>query len=242
MVQRTEGSFSGRRVTVIGGTSGIGAAIGERFALLGADVLVAGLGSDRLPPALASAARTAELDITSGHDLEDLVASLGELDVLVNAAGIIRRNDEYDPAVFASVLEVNLTGTMRACVAARPLLERSHGTIVNVASMLSFFGGPLVPAYTASKGGVAQLTKALAVAWAPSGIRVNAVAPGWIRTDLTRGVRENADTERKILERTPMGRWGDPADVAGAVTFLAGPDAAFITGAVLPVDGGYLAA
>jgi NAD(P)-dependent dehydrogenase (short-subunit alcohol dehydrogenase family) len=107
--------------------------------------------------------------------------------------------------------------------------------------MLSFFGGPLVPGYTASKGGVAQLTKALAVAWAPLGVRVNAVAPGWIRTELTRGARENPDVDRRILERTPMGRWGEPQEVAGAAAFLAGPDAGFITGAVLPVDGGYLA-
>lgn len=235
------GHFSERRVTVIGGTSGIGAAIAERFAELGADVLVAGLRCDLLSPALAEVVRSQELDSTSGRDLENLIAGLDGLDVLVNAAGIIRRHDEYDPAVFAAVVEVNLIGTMRACVAARPLLERSRGAVVNLASMLSFFGGPHVPGYSASKGGVAQLTKALAVAWAPSGIRVNAVAPGWIRTDLTRGVREDPDTERKILERTPMARWGDPAEVAGAVAFLAGPDAGFITGAVLPVDGGYLA-
>jgi NAD(P)-dependent dehydrogenase (short-subunit alcohol dehydrogenase family) len=101
--------------------------------------------------------------------------------------------------------------------------------------------GPLVPAYTASKGAIMQLTKSLAVAWAADGVRVNAVAPGWIRTDLTAGIRDDEAAERRILERTPMRRWGEPADVAGAVAFLAGPDAAFITGVVLPVDGGYLA-
>jgi NAD(P)-dependent dehydrogenase (short-subunit alcohol dehydrogenase family) len=234
--------FAGRRSLVVGGTSGIGAAIAERLAVLGSDVVVAGLGSDATPASLADLVETRELDLTTGRDLEDLIAQQDGLHVLVNAAGVIRRGDEYDPEVFARVVDVNLTGTMRACVAARPLLAEVGGCVVNVASMLSFFGGPLVPAYTASKGGVAQLTKALAVAWAPAGVRVNAIAPGWIRTDLTRGVREDPEVDRRIIERTPMRRWGEPGDVAGAATFLAGPDAGFITGAVLPVDGGYLAA
>ena len=242
VVEPAAGPFTGRSVLVIGGTSGIGAAVAERFARLGGDVVVAGLGIADVPPPLAALARVVELDLTGGDELEQLVASSGTLDVLVNAAGILRRGDEYDPAVFARVVEVNLTGTMRACVAARPLLAASGGSIVNLASMLSFFGGPLVPAYTASKGGVAQLTKALAVAWAPDGVRVNAVAPGWIRTPLTAGVREDPRTSQRIQERTPMGRWGEPDEVAGAATFLAGPDARFITGVVLPVDGGYSAA
>jgi NAD(P)-dependent dehydrogenase (short-subunit alcohol dehydrogenase family) len=235
------GQFLGRGVVVIGGTSGIGAAIGERFAALGATVTVAGLRSRETPPALAAVARTAELDLTRGDDLERLIAGLPDIHVLVNAAGVIQRRDEYLPEVFTRVVDINLTGTMRACVSARPLLRRSGGCIVNVASMLSFFGGPAVPAYTASKGGVLQLTKALAVAWAPEGIRVNAVAPGWIRTGLTADLQEDPGAARRIIERTPMGRWGEPSDVAGAVTFLSGPDARFVTGVVLPVDGGYLA-
>jgi NAD(P)-dependent dehydrogenase (short-subunit alcohol dehydrogenase family) len=236
-----DGQFQDRGVVVIGGTSGIGAAIGERFAALGASVTVAGLRSGETPPSLAAVARTAELDLTRGDDLERLITGLPEVHVLVNAAGVIHRGDEYLPEVFARVVEVNLTGTMRACVSARPQLARSGGCIVNVASMLSFLGGPTVPAYTASKGGVLQLTKALAVAWASEGIRVNAVAPGWIRTGLTADLHEDPGAARRIVERTPMGRWGEPADVAGAVTFLSGPDAQFITGVVLPVDGGYLA-
>ena len=240
--QRTSAGISGDRVVVvIGGTSGIGAAIAERFLDAGACVSVAGLDTHATPARVSSRATVVELDVTRGQDLDDLMASLPRLDVLVNAAGVIRREAEFNPDVFTQVIEINLIGVMRACVAARPLLAQSRGCVVNLASMLSFFGGPLVPAYTASKGAVMQLTKSLAVAWAADGVRVNAVAPGWIRTGLTAGIRDDEAAEQRILDRTPMRRWGEPADVAGAVAFLAGPDAAFITGVVLPVDGGYLA-
>ena len=129
---------------------------------------------------------------------------------------------------------------MRLCTACRPLLARQGGSIVNVASMLSFFGGGLVPAYSASKGGIAQLTKSLAIAWATDGIRVNAIAPGWIATALTQGLQDDPARSEAILSRTPLKRWGTPQDLTGAVIFLCSPAAAFVTGTVLPVDGGYL--
>jgi len=162
--------------------------------------------------------------------------------MLVNCAGVIRRDDEHDPDVFDQVIDVNLSGTMRLCAAARQLLAKSAGCIVNTASMLSFFGGARVPAYSASKGGVAQLTKSLALAYADERIRVNAIAPGWIATALTASLREDPQRSAPILARTALNRWGTPEDVVGAAVFLCSPAAAFITGVILPVDGGYLAA
>ncbi|MCW5609076.1 MAG: SDR family oxidoreductase [Rubrivivax sp.] len=231
-----------RQVLVTGGTSGIGAGIARAFAAAGDRVLATGASAAEVAAADAADPMVEHrvLDVRDADAVAALVQSFATLDVVVNCAGVIRRGAEHDPAVFAEVLDINLNGTMRICAAVRPLLAKTRGCIVNTASMLSFFGGGLVPGYSASKGGVAQLTKSLAIAYAADGIRVNAVAPGWIATPLTQALQDDPARSAPILARTPLGRWGTPEDVAGPVLFLASDAARFVTGAVLPVDGGYL--
>jgi NAD(P)-dependent dehydrogenase (short-subunit alcohol dehydrogenase family) len=219
--------FKGKTALVTGGTSGIGQAVAEAFLAAGANVIAAGLPT---------------LDVTDRTAVQSWVAGVPSINFVVNAAGTIRRDDEFDVSVFEHVLDVNLVGTMRVCTAARGHLARTRGCIVNVASMLSFFGGARVPAYSASKGGVAQLTKSLALAWAAEGIRVNAVAPGWIATPLTEAIQQDQARSDQLMSRTALNRWGRPEEIAGPVLFLCSELASFVTGAVIPIDGGYSAA
>ena len=216
-------------------TGGIGRALADGFAAAGYTVT----GVDRGDAPADDGARLRPLDITDTAAVAAFAAGLDRVDVLVNAAGVIRRVEEFEIAVFEEVVDINLTGTMRLCTACRPALAKAGGAIINIASMLSFFGGGLVPAYAASKGGVAQLTKSLAIAWAKDGIRVNALAPGWIATAMTEPLRRDEARNRAIVERTPMARWGTPEDLVGPALFLASDAARFVTGAILPVDGGY---
>ena len=237
--------FKDKAVLVSGGSSGIGLAIARAFQSAGAQVTVTGLTEAELAGAQAAGLRTAALDVGDLAACQTLMATFKALDVLVNCAGMIRRaNAEHDPVEFATVINVNLNGTQRLCALARPLLKASGdkpgGSIVNTASMRSFMGAAITPAYAASKGGVMQLTKSLAIAYADDGIRVNAIAPGWVATALTQPLRDNPEANRAVIERTPMKRWADPADMAGPVLFLCSPAAAFVTGVILPVDGGYL--
>jgi len=235
--------FAGRTVLVTGGTSGIGRGCARAFQALGAQVVATGATAGECERAAATGGERLSfvpLDVRDDEGISGVLADLDRLDVLVNAAGVIRRDVEFEPETFADVVDINLNGTMRMCAGAKAKLAQGGGAIVNVASMLSFFGGPRVPAYSASKGGIAQLTKSLAAAWAVDGIRVNAVAPGWIATPLTEALQKDTERSGAILSRTPMGRWGTPEEVAGGAVFLASPAARFITGAILAIDGGYL--
>jgi NAD(P)-dependent dehydrogenase (short-subunit alcohol dehydrogenase family) len=235
--------YTGKHVLVTGGTSGIGAGLARGFIEAGAKVTIAGVGETEVAAAAADPvlknSSTYVLDVRDAKAIQTVIDRHDQLDVIVNCAGVIRRGDELDPEVFRSVVDVNLNGTMRMCAAARPLLARSRGSIVNLASMLSFFGGGLVPAYSASKGGIAQLTKSLAIAYADDGIRVNAIAPGWIVTPLTAALHSSPERSQLILDRTPLKRWGQPSDLLGGVLYLCSPAASFVTGTILVIDGGY---
>lgn len=231
-----------RTVVITGGTRGIGAGVAEVMSRSGWHVISAGVSEEEI--ARFSGSKDIELrllDVTDEASVDGLFSSLDRLDALVNCAGILVREREYELDVFQKVIDVNLTGTMRCCLASYPLLRASGGAIVNTASMLSYFGGPLVPAYSASKGGVAQLTKALAARWAQDGIRVNAVAPGWIETEMTEGLRRDARRNDTIMGRTPLDRWGQVEEVGALFKWLLSAEAGFVTGAVYPVDGGYSA-
>lgn len=232
-----------KHAVVIGGTRGIGAGVASVLLGQGWRVSATGVGDEEVESFRAAQPEVScdRLDVTDNDQVTGFFAALDSLDALVNCAGILVRGEEYELSVFERVIDINLNGTMRTCLAAHPLLARQGGAIVNTASMLSYFGGPLVPAYSASKGGVAQLTKALAAKWAADGIRVNAVAPGWIETEMTSALRADPARNDPILSRTPMRRWGLPEEVGHTVAWLLSEQSSFTTGSIYPVDGGYLA-
>jgi len=245
--------LTGKNALVTGSSRGMGAAIAVALAQAGANVA---LHASKSVPAevIQRVAETGVRHVALAADLshpdrapglmDKAIAGLGSIDILINNAGITRRAPavDYSIADWNDVIATNLTSVFRLCqCAGRPMLERGCGKIVNIASLLSFQGGVTVPAYAAAKGGVAQLTKALANEWASRGVQVNAIAPGYMATELTEALQNDPTRSRQILERIPAGRWGSPEDVAGAAVFLASPASDYISGHVLVVDGGWLA-
>ncbi len=244
--------LDGSVALVTGASAGIGRALAIALAEAGANV--ACHGNTRSPNATCEAVRkhgkqalalTADLaDPASPTRLaQEALDAFGRIDILINNAGTIKRAPAVDVAEqdWNTVLQVNLSSVFRLCQAVAPqMLERRRGKIINIASLLSFQGGITVPAYAASKGGVALLTKALSNEWAAKGVNVNALAPGYIRTDNTLALQRDETRQRQILERIPAGRWGEPADLAGAAIFLASPASDYVNGHILVVDGGWM--
>jgi NAD(P)-dependent dehydrogenase (short-subunit alcohol dehydrogenase family) len=231
--------FSGAEVLVVGASrAGIGAAIARAFQDAGASVAITGAEPEPAPEDRDRFAYT-QIDVTDAAAVRALAARRPRLDVLVNCAAITARGEEMAPDFFAHVVNVNLHGTFRMAEAFHSQLRAARGVLINIASMYAMFGSPRNPAYGASKAAVVQLTKSLAIAWAGDGIRVNAVAPGFIVTEQSARSRTDPAHVEAVNLRTPMRRWGQPDDIAGPVLFLASQAAGFMTGTCLAIDGGY---
>ncbi len=234
-------SVQGKHVLISGGSGGIGSAFAHAFLQHGARVTV----TDLKPPpddVLKAGARFETLDVTRDEAVLALSKKIDTLDVLIHCAGKLKRWEEHQPEVFRDIVDIHLFGNVRLAAAFRPHLKQTRGCLINIASMYSYFGAPQVPAYAAAKTAVVGLTRSLALAYAEDGIRVNAIAPGWIATEISRGGRENPEFNDKLLGRLPNKRWAEPEELAGTALFLASPASALINGVTIPVDGGYTSA
>ncbi|MBL26323.1 MAG: hypothetical protein CMM50_02060 [Rhodospirillaceae bacterium] len=236
--------LSGKRALVVGGRTGIGLTIARAFKGYGAEVMVTGTQHDHDAVQSLKAEDIAyfALDVRDDGAVQMLAANITNLDILVNCAGLVIRDEKgYETAAFQDTLDVNLTGTMRLCNAFRPHLEKSRGAILNIASLTTFIGSPKTIGYGAAKAGIAQLTQSLAIAWAPLGIRVNAIAPGYIRTKINQEMQDKPEFDSYVSQRTPLGRWGAPEEIAGGAVYLCSDAATYVTGTTLAIDGGFLA-
>ncbi len=245
--------LSGKVAVVTGGNGGIGLGMARGLAAVGAAIVVAGRDAKKNADAVAALsaagarAIAASVDVRRKDSCQAMVdaaaKAFGRVDILVNNAGtnIRKQPQEYSVEEWQTVIDTNLSSAFLCCQAAYPaMLRAGGGKIVNIGSMMSIFGAPFTAAYAASKGGLVQLTRALATAWAKDNIQVNAVLPGWIDTDLTRKAREQVPgLNDRVVARTPAARWGTPDDLAGIAVFLASPASDFITGTAIPIDGGY---
>lgn len=246
-------NLDGKVALVTGGNGGIGLGMAEGLARAGARVVIAARNAQKSAAAvdtlkaLGSDAFALEADVTDEAAVAALFAEVGarcgRLDILINNAGINVRKPVEQLALdeWRQVLDTNLTSAFLCCRAAHPLLKAAGGgKVINIGSMMSIFGAPFAPAYGASKGGIVQLTKSMATAWAADNIQVNAILPGWIETALTDGARAQVQgLHERVVARTAAGRWGQPKDLAGTAVFLASAASDFVTGTAIPVDGGY---
>ncbi len=233
-------SVAGQHVLISGGCGGIGSAFARAFLAHGASVTV----TDLKPPSdelSAAGARFEPLDVTSDAAVIALAAKVTSIHVLIHCAGRLIRWEEHKPEVFREIVDIHLFGNVRLAAAFRPHLKATRGCMINIGSMYSYFGAPQIPAYAAAKTAIVGLTKSLALAYAEDGIRVNAIAPGWIATEISRGGRENPEFNERVMQRLPTKRWAEPDELAGTALFLASPASALINGVTIPVDGGYVA-
>ncbi len=246
-------SLDGKVALITGGNGGIGLGMAQGLARAGARVVIAARNAQKSADAVASLQALGsdsfalEADVTNEASVAALFAQVaercGRLDILVNNAGTTVRKpvDQLALAEWNQVMDTNLTSAFLCCRAAHPLFKQAGGgKVINIGSMMSIFGAPYAPAYGASKGGIVQLTRAMAASWAADQIQVNAILPGWIATDLTQAAREQVPgLNERVIARTAAGRWGQPADLAGTAVFLASAASDFVTGTAIPVDGGY---
>ena len=235
-------------VTGAGSPPGMGRAMAQALKAAGAEVVILSRSARIFDVAREDGFAAVQADLANRAELRrgfaEALDRLHTLDILVNCHGIthVHEVQSFPIEVWDRMLEVNLTSVLLLCqLAGKIMLEKGHGKIINLASMMTFFGGTLIPSYAASKGGVGQLTKALANEWAGRGVNVNAVAPGFIETEMTAGLKKNPVRREQFFSRIPAGRFGQAADVQGAVVFLASPASDYVHGAIIPVDGGYLA-
>ena len=246
-------NLDGKVALITGGNGGIGLGMAQGLARAGARVVIAARNAQKSAEAVASLQALGsdsfalEADVTNEASVATLFAQVaercGRLDILVNNAGTTVRKpvDQLALDEWNQVMDTNLTSAFLCCRAAHPLMKQAGGgKVINIGSMMSIFGAPYAPAYGASKGGIVQLTRAMAASWAADQIQVNAILPGWIATDLTQAAREQVPgLNERVIARTAAGRWGQPADLAGTAVFLASAASDFVTGTAIPVDGGY---
>lgn len=230
-------SVAGQHVLISGGTGGIGMAFARGFRASGATVTLA----DLKPPAKDEGFRYEPLDVRDDAAVTALAARIDTLHVLIHCAGRLIRHEEHKADVFRDIVDIHLVGNMRLATAFRPQLARTKGCLINIGSMFSYFGAPMIPAYASAKTAIIGLTKSLAVAYRDDGIRVNAIAPGWINTEISRRGREDEAFNAKLMARLPTKRWSEPEELVGTAVFLASPAARLINGVTIPVDGGYVA-